>query len=190
MTPRDLARGAAAIGWGLCAIASLGVVGIMSQGAGVYSDRYASSSLAGSYSALVLWCVLPLGLATISSLAILLNLGAVFALPPVGALGALTVMAAFSVGPFFGPATVFFLAAGLIHLISQEAWWRISMSWLWLLAGASALLPLLSLLTQLHQAVSDDNSRIHGATGFTFFGVTMFVLVTSEVVHAVYVNRH
>jgi len=189
MTPRDLARGAAAIGWGLCAIASLGVVGIMSQGAGVFSDQYASSSLAGSYSALVLWCVLPLGLATISSLAILLNLGALI-LPPVGALGALTVMAVFSFGPFFAPATVLFLAAGLIDLISQQAWWRLSMSWLWLLAGASALLPLLFLLTQFHQAVSDGNSRIHGATGFTFFGGTMVVLVASEVVHAVYVKRH
>jgi hypothetical protein len=149
----------------------------MHWGAGVFSGRYANTAIAGQYSALALWCVIPVGLATIACVAILA--GAMrFALPPVGAMALLTIGAAFSVGPFFAPSTGFLLVAAILQLSERRDRWMLAVSWLWLLVGAGALLPFLALLTTFRR------SSATLPTGITFFGVTVFALVLCEGAHA------
>jgi len=154
----------------------------MHWGAGVFSDRYASTAIAGPYSALVLWCGIPLGLATIACAAVLAGTERLM-LPPIGAMALLTIGAAFSVGPFFAPPTALLLAAALLQLSERGNRWMLAMSWLWLLVGAAALLPFLALLTTLHGLPTTLS------TGIPFFGVTVLALVVCEGVHAYHLRR-
>jgi hypothetical protein len=176
------ARWFGVLGWALTILASSGVLAVMHWGAGVFSDRYASTAIAGPYSALVLWCGIPLGLATIACVAVLA--GKVrFMLPPIGAMALLTIGAGFSVGPFFVPPTALLLVAALLHLSERGNRWMLAMSWLWLLVGAAALLPFLALLTTLHGLPTTLS------TGIPFFGVTVLALVVCEGVHAYHLRR-
>jgi hypothetical protein len=171
------ARSLSVLGWALAVAASGGVVAVMHWGTGVLSGRYANTAIAGPYSALVLWCVIPFALATIACVA--MRAGAIrFALPPVGAMALLTVGAAFSVGPFFAPSTGVLLVAAIVELSERTDRWMWAMSWLWLLAGAAALLPFLTLLTTFH------GTSATLPTGVTFFAATVLALVLCEGVHA------
>jgi hypothetical protein len=171
------ARWLGVLGWALAIVASGGVFAIMRRGAGVFSGQYANTAIAGASSALVLWCVIPVGLATMAFVAILA--GTVrFVLASVGAMALLTIGAAFSVGPFFAPATGLLLVAAILQLSERRDRWMLAMSWLWLFVGAAALLPFLALLTTLH------GSPTTLPTGITFFGVTVFALAMCESAHA------
>lgn len=171
------ARQCGVLGWALGVLASSGVVALMYWGDGVLSDRYANQAIAGPYSALVLWCGIPLGLTTMACVALCAGMARVF-LPPLGALALMTIGASFSVGPFFAPATGLLLVAAFLHVSGRRDRWLWAISWLWLLVGAASLLPLLTLLSTLH------GSAVTLSTGIPFFGVTVVALAACEGVHA------
>ena len=189
MTARKVALRVATIGWLLCAGASIAVVAVMHSGDGIFSDRYANPALAGVFSPIVLWCVLPLSLATITLAGVWLNAWVLFVLPAIGAIGALSLFAAFSVGSFFAPAALLLLVAGLIVRVDQGGIWRLASSGLWLLVGAAALLPILASITALHEAISGEPSAAGPSTGIMAFAGSVVLLATSELVHAFYA-RH
>ena len=100
-----------------------------------------------------LWVMLPIGLAALAIAAVRApSIGFVWAI--VGAVWGFMILGAWSLGPFFAWEALALLVAGILHLVAAGARWKLLLVPLWLIAGATALCPVLLAVDMIREARS------------------------------------
>jgi hypothetical protein len=103
--------------------------------AGVFRHNHASQAEMAS---LFAWAVLPLAM-TVGGMLTTLGESVALVWSCVGALCGFVVLAAWSLGPFYGFAALALLLAALVHLAAVRPRWKVVLAPVWLLTGASSV---------------------------------------------------
>ena len=102
-----------------------------------------------------------------------------------GACWGLVVLGMWSVGPFFAVPGVLLIAASVSHSVAARAKWRVVLSPLWLLLGATSLCPL---FWMWHQAMARRMGGQMSEGEAIVWGTWMFVGLTAVLVIGVGVD--